>query len=510
MKPDDVTDGVALDCSCLRPNGSYLEAYKLDEFTSKAKVFARAKPEDKLVIVKSLQDQGLVCAMTGDGVNDAPALKQSDIGVAMGIQGTDVAKSASDMILVDDNFVSIVGAVERGRTIYAGIQKFVAFIMSVHIGEVLQIFSCIVINTQLIRSPLQILFLILVTDLPPAVALGQEPGDPDIMLHRPRPKSQPIVIKWMWLSIWANGLILASVIFVCFLICLDHYAGMLNNTDITERGRRERDSPSECTIDDGQFCMCRYNDGVNFKTIEECNKNFEEFSMSYRIRQAQTAAFIAVVFAENLRAYSSRSFDTPCYIGLLTNPSMQKAVFIAQTALWIVVLTPYLSTDIFGLDGTSVDGFGFFMAVGSAFVCLLICELYKFVAATHIRAYRKKETEEAQEGERLRLENVLKEHARNSANISSKQLIIEAPSDTLNKDEVAQEVADTIERFSAMPSAVKSQNLAISSVTNGVIAQKTTSKEAGAAVEIEMAQVEVTLEETAQEPPTAEEEKEKE
>merc|ERR1712194_185 len=327
---------------------------------------------------------------------------------------------------------------------------------------------------------------ILVTDLPPAVALGQEPGDPDIMLHRPRPKSQPIVIKWMWLSIGANGLILASVIFVCFLICLDHYAGMLNNTDITERGRRERDSPSEC------------------------NKNFEEFSMSYRIRQAQTAAFIAVVFAENLRAYSSRSFDTPCYIGLLTNPSMQKAVFIAQTALWIVVLTPYLSTDIFGLDGTSVDGFGFFMAVGSAFVCLLICELYKFVAATHIRAYRKKETEEAQEGERLRLENVLKEHARNSANISSKQLIIEAPSDTLNKDEVAQEVADTIERFSAMPSAVKSQNLAISSVTNGVIAQKTTSKEAGAAVEIEMAQVEVTLEETAQEPPTAEEEKEKE
>merc|ERR1711981_1075888 len=107
----------------------------MDALTRQTKVFARAKPEDKLEIVKSLQRQGLVSAMTGDGVNDAPALNQADIGVAMGIQGTEVAKGASDMILTDDDFSSIVAAVEKGRAIYAGIQKFVAFIMSVHMQK---------------------------------------------------------------------------------------------------------------------------------------------------------------------------------------------------------------------------------------------------------------------------------------------------------------------------------------------------------------------------------------
>ncbi|CAE8708278.1 unnamed protein product [Polarella glacialis] len=119
----------AIDCLKLRPDGEYLPDAEMDLLTQNARVFARAKPEDKLEIVQSLQRQGLVSAMTGDGVNDAPALKAADIGVAMGIQGTEVAKGASDMILTDDNFCSIVGAVEKGRIIYAGIQKFVAFIM---------------------------------------------------------------------------------------------------------------------------------------------------------------------------------------------------------------------------------------------------------------------------------------------------------------------------------------------------------------------------------------------
>merc|ERR1711959_176512 len=174
LQDGDDDSVAAVDCGSLRPNGEYLQDAEIDQMTARVKVFARAKPEDKLEIVKSLQRQNLVCAMTGDGVNDAPALKQADIGGAMGIQGTEVAKGASDMILIDDNFCSIVKAVEKGRVIYAGIQKFVAFIMSVHIGEVMQIFICICANIPVMRTPLQILFLILVTDLPPSIALGMD------------------------------------------------------------------------------------------------------------------------------------------------------------------------------------------------------------------------------------------------------------------------------------------------------------------------------------------------
>merc|ERR1712151_67469 len=187
------------------------------------KVFARAKPEDKLEIVKSLQRQGLVSAMTGDGVNDAPALNQADIGVAMGIQGTEVAMGASDMILTDDNFCSIVAAVEKGRTIYSGIQKFVAFIMSVHIAEVMQIFFCIVVGIPVMRTPLQILFLILVTDLPPSIALGMEPGESTIIKAQPRPKEEPVVLNWMWLSMIMNGAVLSLVIIIVYMIALMHY-----------------------------------------------------------------------------------------------------------------------------------------------------------------------------------------------------------------------------------------------------------------------------------------------
>merc|ERR1719159_1192811 len=194
-----------------------------------------SQPEDKLQIVESLQRQGLVSAMTGDGVNDAPALKRADIGVAMGIQGTEVAKDASDMILMDDNFVSIVNAVEKGRVIYAGIQKFVAFIMSVHIGEVLQIFFCIIFNVPVMRTPLQILFLILVTDLPPSIALGMEPAQKGILKERPRPKSQPLVLPWMWVGIWVSGCILTGVAIAVYLTALIYFVGTTDLTEIAAR-----------------------------------------------------------------------------------------------------------------------------------------------------------------------------------------------------------------------------------------------------------------------------------
>merc|ERR1719207_269042 len=256
----------ACDAAMLRPNGEYLEQDELDRFITTKRVLTRAQPEDKLVIVQSLQRQGLVVSMTGDGVNDAPALNKADIGVAMGIQGTEVAKGAADMVLTDDNFANIVGAVEKGRVIYAGIQKFVAFIMSVHIGEVFQIFICIVFNIPVMRTPLQILFLILVTDLPPSIALGMEKGQVGILKERPRLKKESLVLPWMWVGIFVNGLILTGVAVTIYLICLALFVGpaMKEHGAVRENG----DPRSPLNLYDiadtiGEECA-----GQNMKTCE--------------------------------------------------------------------------------------------------------------------------------------------------------------------------------------------------------------------------------------------------
>ena len=181
------------------------------------RVYARVSPEHKLRIVQALKGKGHVVAMTGDGVNDAPALKRSDIGVAMGITGTDVAKETSDMILTDDNFSSIVAAVEEGRIIYSNIVKFVVYLLSCNVGEILTIFAGMVANLPIPLRPVHLLWLNLVTDSLPALALGVEKGDGDIMSRPPRNPGEHILTNRRWVFICVQAVLLAIVCLSAFI-----------------------------------------------------------------------------------------------------------------------------------------------------------------------------------------------------------------------------------------------------------------------------------------------------
>jgi magnesium-transporting ATPase (P-type) len=405
---DDITgnqhidyDKVALDCEALRPasnNGEYLDDFEMDTITCSGKIFARARPEDKMEIVRSLQRQGLCCAMTGDGVNDAPALSQADIGVAMGIAGTSVAKGASDMILADDNFVSIVSAIEMGRVVYAGIQKFLVHILAVHIAEVTQIFICLIFDIPPAVTPLQILFLILVTDLPPAVALGMEPGDKGIMGHKPRDREANVIVLWMGKFIGVKALACAVPNALCYFAALQWYVGDLDFKTIANRVATDLERFDECADKLGRRVLGAetYVSVLDAKTEaarrlseeaplsgassttsswyhaaqepwisswlsseEDRERGFtlrhlssqgmvesdEVFEACYdsegteaALIRAQTSVFIGMVWSENAMGYVARSFDKPIWVNFLGNPAMQKATIAAEIGLAIGAL----------------------------------------------------------------------------------------------------------------------------------------------------------------------------
>ena len=192
----------------------------IDRTVQEVSVFARVNPEHKLRIVKALQRGGAVVAMTGDGVNDAPALKTADIGVAMGITGTDVSKEAADMVLADDNFATIVAAVEEGRAIFSNIRKFLRYLLSSNIGEVMTMFFGVVLADVIgltaeggVVLPLlatQILWINLVTDGAPALALGVDPADAGIMNDPPRPRDEGVITRSMWGGIFFVGVVMAA------------------------------------------------------------------------------------------------------------------------------------------------------------------------------------------------------------------------------------------------------------------------------------------------------------
>jgi Ca2+-transporting ATPase len=193
-----------------------LDAAGWGRAVAEAAVFARVSPEHKLQIVEALQQQGHVVAMTGDGVNDAPALKKADIGVAMGIKGTEVAKESADMVITDDNFTSIVGAVEQGRIIYANILRFIHYLFSCNFSEILTVFLALMIGWPLPLVALQILWLNLITDIFPAFALALEPSAPDVMKRPPRDPKEPLLpLRFVGLIAW-QGLLITAVTLLAF------------------------------------------------------------------------------------------------------------------------------------------------------------------------------------------------------------------------------------------------------------------------------------------------------
>ncbi|MFX1319698.1 MAG: calcium-translocating P-type ATPase, SERCA-type [Promethearchaeota archaeon] len=186
----------------------------LSDAAPQVRVYARVSPEHKLRIVQALKSKGHITAMTGDGVNDAPALKYADIGIAMGITGTDVAKEASDMILTDDNYASIVNAIEEGRGIGDNTRKFVSYLLSCNAGEILVIFLASITLSVFFRWPLpllaiQILFVNLVTDGLPALALGMDPIEPDVMKRGPCDPEEGVITRRVWILIWVVGITIA-------------------------------------------------------------------------------------------------------------------------------------------------------------------------------------------------------------------------------------------------------------------------------------------------------------
>jgi len=291
---------IAQTIGLLRPGRKVLTGADLDRMSSDdlgseirwTDVFARVSPEHKMRIVDALHDNGDVVAMTGDGVNDAPAIKRSDIGVAMGITGTDVAKETADMVLTDDNYASIVSAVEQGRIIYSNIRKFVYYLLSCNLAEIAIIFLGTLFAKNSPLTAIQLLWLNLITDGAPALALGTEKGDPDIMSRPPRPPKEPIINRFMQFGILIQTIAITAVSLTAYFLGLKLHIG--------------------------------HPDQIPF---------------------AETMAFITLSTSELFRAYTARSERYPLLkIGIFGNRNMNLAVLSSMALLLAVVYVPFLNT----------------------------------------------------------------------------------------------------------------------------------------------------------------------
>ena len=326
---DKAIDGAGLD---------FLPQETLEEEIEAFSVYARVTPEHKMRIVQAWQRRGHVVAMTGDGVNDAPALKAADIGCAMGKTGTDVAKGAADMILTDDNFATVVAAVEQGRGIYANIRKAIHYLLSCNIGEILTIFLATLLPvSQAPLSPVQLLWLNLVTDSLPALALGMEPVEKTAMTQPPRGKEEPLFSKAFSRRLAWQGALVGGITLLAYGLGL-HLTGT--------------------------FAV------------------------------ANTMAFATLTFSQLFHAFDVRSETTPLFrLGVLSNKAMNKA-FLAGAALQAAVLLAPPLQGVFAVVPLALEQWGMVLAL--ALTPLVVCEAAKLLRPKG----RKKSQAEAAQGAR--------------------------------------------------------------------------------------------------------------
>lgn len=319
-----------------------MDQAQLDKATSEVSVYARVAPEHKLKIVESLQRQGNIAAMTGDGVNDAPAVKSADIGVAMGITGTEVTKQSAKMILADDNFSTIVAAVREGRGIFDNIRKFLRYLLSSNVGEVFTVFFGVVFAGWLgIKNPesvgvtvpllaTQLLWINLLTDAAPALAMGVDPMTEDVMNRKPRKLTDRVIDGAMWGDIVYIGIIMAAVT----LIGMDMHltGGLFTDRSVDAMGH------------DAQMV------------------------------EARTMGFTILVFAQLFNAIASRSHLQSAFVGLFSNKWLWGAIGLSIVLQLLVIYVPFLNT-AFGT--TPLPPMAWLECIGLAFFVLVASEIRK-------------------------------------------------------------------------------------------------------------------------------------
>ena len=319
-----------------------MDQAQLDKATSEVSVYARVAPEHKLKIVESLQRQGNIAAMTGDGVNDAPAVKSADIGVAMGITGTEVTKQSAKMILADDNFSTIVAAVREGRGIFDNIRKFLRYLLSSNVGEVFTVFFGVVFAGWLgIKNPesvgvtvpllaTQLLWINLLTDAAPALAMGVDPMTEDVMNRKPRKLTDRVIDGAMWGDIIYIGIIMAIVT----LIGMDMHltGGLFTDRSVDAMGH------------DAQMV------------------------------EARTMGFTILVFAQLFNALASRSHLQSAFVGLFSNKWLWGAIGLSIVLQLLVIYVPFLNT-AFGT--TPLPPMAWLECIGLAFFVLVASEIRK-------------------------------------------------------------------------------------------------------------------------------------